>query len=959
MAIFTKYIRRFSAFYLFASLTLLLAAGCFLALDIWFEYSGVPGGVMERISKQLRSRGLHFRAASCKAGFLKGIVFEDVEISGPNSYEYPALHAEKLRFSAAPWRIFSGTLLPARIRVAGGRLELPLLPESGMEGETDRIVITDLNADIGGDPGMIVIPRAKGKIRDFEFTVSGTVDNLLHLAGAHVSELLHDRLMEKESSAAVPAAAPVPHPSAGWYRRMLAGVPLSLRKSAIRLLDKFGERSFDGVPSVTACLSLDARDFNRTSAEALVFFPDFQYGHLRIGAIREKLVLKNGILLFKDLRLELGDGEYLLAQGHYDSGLNSVSGTFSGSCSPDKMLLFVSESVRETMAGKLDLSSAKRISFNGILHQFSLSSGACSGTAELRIPAMVFNGIRLKNVAAATEIGDDLISGRIVSSDPGGNEIKSLFTISGNTFKAAIEGKTPPAALRRFLSRSAADFIYGNVKFRNPSDRLHFSGEVVSPDWRTSEFEGKIRLTLPPVTCHGVALANAAAEMSFTANTLAVNGIEAQIEDSLRLSGNMKCLLDERFVSASLVCRGSPGKTIRMLEPRLRAFIESLTSGIQWPAQGNLVETSADIRIHYGDRPAYYITGSLVMTDFKYRGIHFNYGATRFLIDSDRLLVLPGALLQTDDGQALVSVFYKSAPPRKNVPGVRLRHGGILNFSFDSTMAGNDIMRCLYPDWRSEFIDFPDRMKVAASGVIDYGNVMNTRFSAGISNGKCFWKGIRISDVDSSVKYERNKLFIQNAAATVCGGRIGMDYEFDFNTKTGRIDAKLRSAHLPEILGELHVGVSDPARMEALVTAGMNAELYYNAFNQLQMNGAADLQVKGDDLWSVPVLGDLLKILGKAWNTSSLGSITELDGSFRLREGELFTDSLKSDGGVVALNANGSYYWNTNEFDFRVRAELLKGTLPFGTLSTVLSPISWILERRIHGRLGAGTYSWQ
>ena len=954
MTIFSKQIRRFSALYFFASLMLLLAAGGLLALDIWFECCGVPAGVMKNLSECLRSRGLHFRAASCKAGFLKGIVFEDIEISGPNSYEYPALHADKLRFSTAPWRIFNGTLLPARIQVAGGRLELPLLPESGREGETDRITVTGLNADVGGDPGMIVIHRAKGKVRDFEFTVSGTVDNLLHLAGARVSELLHDRLMEKGSSAAAVSGFRRPD---GWYRQALGGIPLSLRKSVIRLLDKFSERSFDGVPSIHAFLSLDARDFNRTNAEALVFFPDFQYGRLRIGAIREKLVLKNGMLFFQDLRLELGNGEYLLAQGHYDSGRNSVSGMFSGSCSPDKMLLFVSESVRETMAGKLDLSGAKRISFNGALHHFSLSSGACSGTAELRIPSMTFNGIKLKNVTAATEIGDDLISGRIVSSDPGGNEIESLFTISGNTFKAAVEGKTPPAALHRFLSRSAADFIYGNVKFRNPSDRLHFAGEVAAPDWKRSGFEGKIRLSLPPVICHGVALASAAADLNFTANTLSVTGIEARIEDSLSISGRMKCLLDEKFISASLVCRGSPGKTIRMLEPRMRAFIESLTSGIQWPAKGNLVETTADLQIHYGPNPAYCITGSLVMTDFKYRGIHFNYGATRFLIDSDRLLILPGALLQTDDGQALVSVSYKSAPQRSNAPGALLRQGGILSFSFDSTMAGNDIMRCLYPEWRSEFIDFPDRMKVAASGIIDYSNEMNTRFSAGISNGTCFWKGIRITDVDSAVKYERNKLFIRNAAASVCNGRIGMDYEFDFNTRTGKIDAKLKSAHLPDILGELHIDVPDAVRMDALVTAGMNAELYYNAAGLLQMNGGADLQVKGRDLWSVPVLGDLLKILGKAWNTGNFGSITEVDGTFRLQGDELFTDTLKSDGGIVALNADGSYYWNTNEFDFRVRAELLKGTLPFGTLSTVLSPISWILERRIHGKLGS--YHWQ
>ena len=953
MTIFRKQLKRYYPFCLFLFLVLFLVAGGVFALDVWFEFRGVPRTLMEEAACLLRPYGLTFRAGSCKAGILRGIRFENVEISGKNSLETPSLRAERLHLCIMPWRILTGTLLPARIRIEGGALELPLLPEAGAEGETDRVSVTELHADIGGDPGRIVIHKGEGKIRNFAFTVSGSVDNLLHLAAARTSAMLHDKLMEK-------APAPVSserHASSGWYRRMLGNVPLSLRKSAIRLLDKFSERSFDGIPRIHAFLNVDAKDFNRTHAEALVFLPDFQYGRLKIGAIREKLILSDGMLFFRDLRLELGGGESILAQGRFDSASNSISGTFSGNCSPDKLLLFVSESVRETMAGKLDLSDAGRIAFQGTLDHFSIPDGRYSGTAQLRIPAMVFNGIGLRNVTASTELGDDLISGRIVSGTSGGNEIESLFTISGNTFKAAVEGKTSPEALRNFLSPPAADFIYGNVEFRNPSDRLHFAGEIVSPDWKNSAFEGKIRLNLPRAFCHGVTLTSASAELAFSADTLAVRGIEARIDDTLDVSGSMKCLLKDRFLSASLVCRGSPGKTIRMLEPRQRAFIESLTAGIQWPREGNLVETASDIQIHYGKNPSYFITGSLVMTDFRYRGIHFRYGATRFLIDSDRILVLPGAILQTDDGQALVSVSLKSGASRRKGSGRPVPQGGLLNFSFESTMAGNDIMRCLYPAWKSEFIDFPYGMKVSASGLIDYGDEKHTRFRAEISNGSCLWKGIRISDVDSTVRYEDNRLFIRNAAATVSRGRVSMDYEFDFNTRKGRIDAKLKSAHLPEILKELHINVLDASRMDALVSAGMSSELHYNAASQLQMNGTADLQIKGDDLWSVPVLGDLLKILGKAWNTSSFGSITEVNGSFRMEGDELSTDSLKSDGGIVALNADGSYCWNTNEFDFRVRAELLKGTLPFGTLSTVLTPISWILERRIHGRLGS--YRWQ
>lgn len=953
MRIFSKKIRRFFPVYLLFSLAVILFAGLLLAFNIWLEYYGVPVCVMTGLSNRLKQYGVEFCASSCKAGILKGIVFENIDIKGKNSYEYPSLHAKRLQLAVSPWRIFEGALLPMRVKIGDGRLNLPLLPEFGKEGEADLLSFTALNADIGGDPGMIVLHKAKGKIRNFEFSVSGTLDNLLHLAGARGSELLHDKLMEKESEKTLSPR------SLNWYRRLMENIPLSMRKYIIRSLDKLSERNFEGVPKINAFLSLDAKDFNKTRAEASLFFPDVQYGYLKIGAIHEKLLLENGILQFQDLRLELGDGEYILSQGRYDSSMSSISGTFSGSCSPEKMLLFVDEAARETLADKLRLSEAKLIAFNGTLHHLSTLTGSYSGTVELRIPVMTFNGVRLKNVSTTVDIGDDLISGRIVSDDPGGNEIRSTYTITGNTFKAVVEGKTPPHALRNFLSESAAEFIYGSIKFKNRQERLHFTGEITSHNWKSSEFEGKIRLTLPTVICHGLEVNQTVAELAFTPNTLAVNNIEAKIDDSLSISGNMKCLLKDRLITASVICRGSPGKTIKMLDPQHKSFIESLTADIKWPAKGNLMETNADISISYGKNPAYFITGSLVMTDFEYRDIHFNYGATRFLIDSNKLLVLPGAILQTRDGQSLLTVSYRGASSgeEEDLAQEFISPKGILNFSIDSTMSGNDIMRCLYPEWRSEFIDFPQRMKVTASGLIDYKNEMNTRFTAEINNGTCFWNGIRITDVDTGVRYENNRLFIKNASAAVCNGRIGMDYEFDFNTKRGQIDAKLKGALLSSVLREFHIDMPNASRTNASVSAAMNAGLYYNAEDLLQMDGAGDLQIKGSDLWSVPVLGELLKILGKAWNTNNLGSITEVNGEFKLRGDELATTSLKSDGSVVALNANGVYHWNTNEFDFRVRAELLKGTLPFETLSTVLTPISWILERRIQGKLDS--YKWQ
>ncbi len=949
-----RQIKKYLPLYLFLSFAALFFAGVLLAGNFWLEYRGMPRIVLNELSGLLRPFGLVLKTESCKLGVFSGIILRDIRLEGKNHYEYPTLTARKVHLTIAPWRIFSGTLLPFRCRIENGTLELPLLPEYGKEAETDTLTLSNLNADIGGDPGVVVIHKAKGKIQDFEFSFSGTIDNFLHLTGAQVSELLHDKLMEKEQD------APSHKNNWNWYRKAIDQVPLAMRKYLILSLDKFTEKPFDGTPKISAFMNLDLKDFKHTNAEVSLYFPDFRYGYLNIGSIREKLVLRNGILEFNDLRLDLGKGEHIIAQGRYDSSMSSVSGTFSGTCSPKKMLLFVDESARETLTDKIQLSEEKPISFQGTLNHLSILTGEYSGTVQLKIPAMTFNGIALQEVSAKVELGEDRISG-VIRSTRGSNHVEAAFRIAGNAFGASVKGKALPESLRSFFSKNAEDFIYTNIKYKNPKDRITFQGQVHSDNWKNSEFEGKMAFTLPQVFCHGLEVNHVSASISFTPTVLKIQNIEAKIDDSLRISGDITCLLSEQLLNASVICRGSPGKTIQMLEQRHKSFLESLTSDIRWPPQGNLMESTAEINLYYGDVPAYFITGTLVMTDFYYRDIHFLYGATRFLIDSDRLLVLPAAILQTKDGHSQLTVSYKAPPPgagktdTANAGEFSLPEG-IVTFSIDSTMSGNDIMRCLYPEWKSEFIDFPQGMKVSASGVIDYKNESATTFSAEINNGICFWKGIRISDLDSSVKYENNTLYIDNATASVCDGRITLDYRYDFTTMKGAIDTTVKNAGLASMIKDLNIKkLENP--FDAQLSGTLKSSLYYGKNDLLHMDGSGTVNINGQDLWSVPFLGDLLNILGKAWNTKTLGNITEVNCAFHLNNETLTTTQFKTDGSVVALTAAGFYLWNTNEFDFRIRAELLKGTLPFETMSKVLSPISWILERRIKGKLDS--YNWQ
>ena len=138
--------------------------------------------------------------------------------------------------------------------------------------------------------------------------------------------------------------------------------------------------------------------------------------------------------------------------------------------------------------------------------------------------------------------------------------------------------------------------------------------------------------------------------------------------------------------------------------------------------------------------------------------------------------------------------------------------------------------------------------------------------------------------------------------------------------------------------------------VKANCSGEMKATVALDKEENLLLFGKGSADIAGEDMWHIPVLGELLKILGKAWHTQALGTITKFDMAFSLEGTTFRIDRGSSNGSVVAIRTDGSYDWVTRDVDFRIRSELLKGTLPFAAMSKVLSPVSWILQRRIRGK---------
>ncbi len=1044
----------------------------FFSADLYLEYCGLPQALLDLVSQKLASScGIHFHAGGMKAGIFGGIRLENIRVEGENTFSCPVLSAEQLQIRFLPGKLTQKTLLPFRLLLSNGRLDIPVFPESGREGAADILTLSHLHADISGEPGLLKVNHFEGRIFDFRFRGQGTFDNLLHAVGARGGGVIQKALSggspaaagkrinaqppgsaedhssfptddkksppgenpsfpappaisaaadvkeEEEETMLLPRAMnPVPR-----ILRPLTRIPLKIRRQLIFFLDRLKHEPFDLPPSADIDFSIDLNHFVKNRLEARLHLPAFQYGHLRIGALDEQLTLENGKVRFDRLHLDLGEDEQVSGSGVYDPAGNTLSATVSGICSPEKLLLFTDARTRESITERMEFGKDLKIAFSGSIEHLSLRDGEQRGELELQIPELTIKSMKMKNLKTLLRIQSGRFGGGILSvSLPGKDHLEGTYAFYGDHFECSVSGRGSPERLGLFLPPRAEALLRKYTAFPSPDPEIAFEGSLRCDDWDDSAFSGVMNLLLPEMLfCRGMKVKRSALRLDFSPRFLKAEELRAELSSGVRVSGEVSCFLKDNALSASLISNGSPAEAIRMLDPEHSSFLESLTKDIEWPAGKNLIELHTDLFLTLDPVPVYSLSGSIVMTNFRYRGIPFRYGATRFLIDSDKIMILPGASLETENGRAVISVCYDASgktrssareeedataaaaaaePPSSSPAGMEKRNGrtaaetaptGILDFSLRSSLSGNDILRCLYPEWENAVLDFPESIHVYSRGTIDYRHPENSSFRAGIENSAFLWNGIQVNDMDVNLDYGKQRLSFTRGNAEVAGGQISMDYLFDFGKNQGHIAAELSDCDLQSALEELgckkrtssSVSSSPPAAETASASVGgedpgkndgreepekqrrgslsgrLNATLSTGYNRKLELSGQGEMRITGDDLWSIPLFGEALKYLGSVWAMDNFGSITDIHCLFSLEKDKLVTRQLYSNGEIIALSAEGEYNFQINEFDLRFRAEPLKSMLPFETFPRLFYPLSRFFERRLTGKFS--DYRWE
>lgn len=921
---------------------LLLLFLCLLLIGIvdWrLETHGVPERGIRMIRDFCEARGYRFHVRKLCVGMIRGINASGLQLDG--GLNNPSIRAEEIHAEFSVLKLFRGILLPFDISIGKASVIFPFFPEYGEEGQEDSMSITDLNAELTGIPGKLRVSRASGYLFGIRFQSSGTVDNLLHYSGARGLDSLRSMLFPLQQQKDRHSSA---------YQNFIRSIPLSIRSKIIYSLRRMELKEFNEKPDFSVVFHLDLSSFKHSSAEAYLSLPSFRYGNLQLKCVEETISLTQGQLSIDKLKVLFQDGGFAEADGRYDSEGQRAGGSIRGKCSPGDILRFFDESFQNEIASRVHFGE-QMIGFHGTIDNFSLA-GHFLGKMDLLIPYLKLDHLTLRNADISLSADSSIVTGIIHSA-----EVNGSGTLSGNlrfengTFHADLKGKLPQKDVIPVIPPEISSFA-ADIRLA-PDKMILFTGDLQGNFKDIASASGRFDFSTGGISIRNILIRKLSASLRFSPDQFHLSSIHAEIADGTRVSGGLSCYPDDRRISAEIVCSGAPYKLLDLLGGSHREFIRVLTRGIIWPQGKDSIEVSASLYADYGKNPFSRISGSVAARDFTYEKIPFRYGAARFIVDADGHLILPDAVLETKEGKMYITAEYTPGPDENSRP----EPGGKLNFFVISSMSGNDLIRSIYPLWKSEYIDFPESVHVESNGVIDYAHPEKTHFTASVTNGTCICHKLRIEDIDTTLRYQNNNLSFYNAGGTFAEGRLLVDYSYNFDNEKGKAAVRLSGANLKSLLENFGQKKVEPEYRNAMFNASLSTDVSYNQKDELLLNGSGGFTLTGSNLWTVPIFGSLLRLIGKVWSLESFGSITKVDGSFALAGDRMVLKKFRSNGGFVALNANGFYRWQNDYFDVNVRAELLRNALPFDAMSHILSPVSWIMEQKLKGNFN--TYQWE
>ncbi len=478
-----------------------------------------------------------------------------------------------------------------------------------------------------------------------------------------------------------------------------------------------------------------------------------------------------------------------------------------------------------------------------------------------------------------------------------------------------------------------------------------------------NESKGELNIVIPEAKFRDLNIQNISAQLTFAADTLSATHLSFETNHNV-INGNLDYNASSQTIDATFHSSGAPFFLLKLMGGENTKLMNSILSRFTFPKNDKDIELVADIHCSWGEEFFYFINGNMVMHSFKYLGIPFDSSDANIIIDSNEILIIPSITLTQKNSIATVAMIYdNSGDFEYHVESPAFRHDGShkgqLLLEGQSSLPGDVVLKCIFPDWKSNMLDMSAPVNAIAEGVIDFsGNSINrTDFNVKISDSICKWYELPITELDCDLIFKGMNMDIKNVDAKVYGGDLDLAYYTNFNTGKGNIKIDLKNSDFVSMVKHIKWDLSGDG---GKLSATTDALLDYDKDDNLLMTGKGTIEIKDANLWEVPLINSFGQLTSK-WLGEKWGVISELNAEFKYKKDHIVSNNIQTNGDVVALKSNGKLFWTTGDFNFLVHAELLKTMLPFKMLTVLFDPITGLMENRVirkNGEIKWEKISW-
>ncbi len=959
--------------------------------DMYCEIAGLPDFAARYLRAKASENGLDFEFENLRGGVFSGINMEKLRIR-PTSGGGAEFKAGRARLTAsfnAGNRYFI-SFRNSEMKVSNGRLEIHL-PGGTENGAARSIVLDKIEMSVMKRGKALEIEYLNGSLYGIILSLYGSIRKFFpagELAqeededgGLSIQTILGGCISEEYQDYALSKLESLPWDTLRLSGNARANVSLDVsapQKGELKAEFDIGAVTVRGiaVKSVRGGLNMSQ---GRISSDRLkvvlangdwaelnrLKFPDGDEKVLRTNArgslrpmdllrtIRPDLHAEATGLGLNDAVLEF-TSEISAPLKLPGSGRYPVTANFS-ELSLSGIFLPSDQAPSATMPEKTDIRG--KVKLKAEIDSRNLK--ASPADAELVLQPFKAAGISFSGIRGDVSLeGGRLATKNLSAALPGGDFIElrnsQLEFLPGRErfFKGKVSGKIVPDLFFSLVKPDLLEMLMSQVEIHQTP--VTFDADVDFPFESPDRQVVSAKARIPQMKIRKVKLKNVGAEVRLAKKCIEINDFHASAPDN-EVSGEMIYSPLANELLATVRADGNPLFLCEFMEEKDRPFLKGILRPLRFPEMQDAIEYTVTVHNFFGESPYYNLYGSIVVTDFAYNGVDFDYGACCFNIDADRLVAIPKIVLQKGECRALVSMIHdlrqKPGPPPASSPLFSPSAGPTdrVNFEVESNLSGNDVLKCILPDWKHESLQFTTSAEAKVAGTIDYLDSGRTLVNADISGCSFTWEGIPVDDASAKLEFKEGRLSLEGIKAKVCGGDTSIEFLYDFDDDTGAISVDIAEADYTSFLEKLDLKMKEPEKRGKL-SCKLSSDFACPKGGGLEMQGKGSLDIAEAEIWRVPPFRGLADMLRKADIRLDWDELSRIECDFTLEKDRGRTDNIRTDGKLLSLEGSGTYSWQTQDADFRFRIRPPENAPGFKILSKMFDPVSWLLEARLHGK---------